>query len=51
MKTITFSPFKILAVILLAVCLTVLFVAAVYQAQTLMASVGWHDLASIGWNG
>ena len=51
MLTITSSTFKLLTVILLAVCLTVLFVVALRQAQTLMPSIGWYGITSIGWNG
>jgi hypothetical protein len=50
-KTTIFTPFKILGVILLAMCITLIFLSAVHYVQPLFASIGWHDLASIGWNG
>jgi hypothetical protein len=51
MLTTISSTFNLLTIILLAICLTVLFMVALYKAQTLMVSNGWHGLASIGWNG
>ena len=51
MKTTTFTTFKVLGLILLAISITLLFLAVMHFAQPLFASVGWHDLASIGWNG
>jgi hypothetical protein len=34
-----------------AICITLLFLSTVHFAQPHFASVGWYDLASIGWNG
>jgi len=51
MQTKAFSAFKFLAVILVAACFILLFTATMNFTQAQYASVGWHDLASIGWNG
>ena len=51
MKTTTFTTFKVLGLILLAIAVTLLFLAAMQCAQTLQASVGWHGMASVGWHG
>ena len=51
MRIITFTTFKVMGIILLAICITLLFLSAVYFADPLLASMSWHDLASIGWNG
>jgi hypothetical protein len=51
MRIIIFTTFKVLGIILLAICITLLFLAAMHFSQSLFARVGWHDLASIGWNG
>jgi len=48
---ISFTTFKVLGIILLAICITLLILAMMHFAQTQLASVGWHGLASIGWNG
>jgi hypothetical protein len=50
MKT-TFTTFKVSGIILLAICITLLLLAVMHFAQAQLASVGWHELASIGWNG
>jgi hypothetical protein len=50
-KATVFTTFIVLGIIPLAMCITLLFLSAVHFAQPLFASVGWHDLASIGWNG
>ncbi|MFH0959426.1 MAG: hypothetical protein V1897_12050 [Pseudomonadota bacterium] len=50
-KTISTS-FKALAVILPAISMTLLFLAVLYMiAQILLASAGWHGMASVSWNG
>ncbi len=51
MKIITLTAFKVLGITLLAICITLLFLTAAHFAQPLFASIGWHGLASIGWNG
>jgi hypothetical protein len=52
MKTIVLVPFKAMNVALLtAVLALLLFLAMVYLVQTPWASIGWHGVASIGWNG
>ena len=51
MKTKFFSPLKSLTLILLVICLLVLVTAVIHQAQFLIASVGWHEMASVGWHG
>jgi hypothetical protein len=51
MKIIILTTFKVLGITLLAICITLLFLTAVHFAQPLFASVGWHGVASIGWNG
>jgi hypothetical protein len=51
MQTKVFSTFNFLIVILVAACFILLFTATINSIQAQFASVGWHDLASIGWNG
>ena len=41
--------FKVLAVILVAITLIILLLSYAQMAQNLIASVGWHDMASVGW--
>ena len=46
------TTFYVLGLILLAICITPpFFLSTVHFAQPNFASVGRHDLASIGWNG
>jgi hypothetical protein len=45
------TTFKVLGIILLAISITLLFLAVMQFAQTDLASVGWHKLASVSWNG
>jgi hypothetical protein len=49
--TISFTTFKVLGIILLAICITLLFLSVVHFVRPLFTSVGWHGFASIGWNG
>jgi hypothetical protein len=42
---------KILGFVLLIALVTVMAFALAENAPTLMASVGWHELASVGWVG
>jgi hypothetical protein len=51
MQTKLFSAFKFLLIILVVACFILLFPATMNFIQAQFASVGWHDLASIGWNG
>jgi hypothetical protein len=41
----------IFATLPLTMCITLLFLAAMHFAQTVLASVGWHKVASVSWNG
>jgi hypothetical protein len=41
-KTTTVTAFKVLGLLLLAISITLLLVAMMHAAPTLMASVGWH---------
>ena len=50
MATTLLTTFKVLGVIL-HITPMLLFLALIQFAQTHFASVGWHKLASIGWNG
>ena len=45
------SASKFLAVFVLAVCITLLFLAVAYFVPPLFASIGWNGYVSIGWNG
>ncbi len=50
MKTRMFPGYaKLLGVVLLAIFLTPLLLAFTQMAHNLTASIGWHDLASVGW--
>lgn len=49
-KTI-FSIFEVRDIVLLVAVLVLLFLAVDYLAQAPLASVVWHDLASVSWNG
>ena len=50
MTTTLHTSFKVLGVILLITPM-LLFLAAVQFIETHLASVGWHGLASVSWNG
>ena len=50
MNTRMFPGFaKLLGIILLGICLTLILLAFTQMAPNLSASIGWHDLASVGW--
>ena len=50
MKTTMYPGFaKLLGVVLLVIFLAMIFLAFTQTAQNLTASIGWHDLASVGW--
>jgi hypothetical protein len=49
-KTV-FAFFEVRDIVLLVAFLTLLFLAVEYLAQAHLASVGWHELASVSWNG
>jgi hypothetical protein len=51
MITTIFTTFRVLSVLLLAISITLLFLALMQFVQTHLASVGWHKLASVSWNG
>ena len=48
--TIISTTFHMPGVLLLAVSLT-LFLAAIKFTQNHLASVGWHRMSSVSWNG
>ena len=43
MKTTINTTFKVLGLILLAIAISLLFLAVMQFAHPLLASVGWHD--------
>jgi hypothetical protein len=49
MKIITLKWNDVAGIILLAAVLVLLFLAMSWAVTQLMASVGWHALASVGW--
>jgi hypothetical protein len=49
MKTVTLKWTNVAGIILLAAVLVLLFLATTWAVNNLMASVGWHGLASVGW--
>jgi hypothetical protein len=49
MKIITLKWNNVTSIILLATVMILLFLAMSWAANQLMASVGWHELASVGW--
>jgi hypothetical protein len=51
MKTTTYTTFKLLGYILIAISIILLFLAMMHLAQTQLASVGWNGFASVSWNG
>jgi len=52
MKTTVFETFNLMDFVLLAVVLSLLFVAMEYLAQIQLFSIGWNGwLASVSWNG
>lgn len=51
MTITTHTTFNVLFHLVAAICIILLFLSAVHFAQPHFTSVGWHDLASIGWNG
>jgi len=50
-KMLTLTLPRLLGFIVLAICILALILVMFGQSQALLSSVGWHDLASIGWNG
>jgi len=52
MKTTTYTTFNLLGYFLIAISITLLYMALMHIAQTQLASIGWHGLfASVSWNG
>ncbi len=51
MNTTTKTIYKLPGFILIAISITLLFLAVMYITQTQFASVGWHTFASVSWNG
>jgi len=51
METNLITPCIAMDVILIALCIALLILAMTQTAHFSFASVGWHELASIGWNG
>lgn len=49
MKTYTLKWINVVSLILLAIALILLFLAMTWAVNNLMVSVGWHELASVGW--
>jgi hypothetical protein len=49
MKISTLKWINVLGVALLAVVLALVILTLTMRAETLFASVGWHELASVGW--
>jgi hypothetical protein len=47
----TSARLKVLGIILLAIVMTLLVLTRVHGVESLLASVGWHGVASLGWNG
>ena len=50
MKKTVFTAFKVPGSVLIALSITLLFLALMHFAQTHFASAGWHRLATISWN-
>ena len=51
MNTTIFPTLNVLGGSLLAIFVTLLFLAVMQLAQTPLASVAWRRLASVSWNG
>ena len=49
MNTFTLKWNNVADIILLAIVLVLLILAITWAVNNLMASVGWHELASVGW--
>jgi hypothetical protein len=49
MKTLTLERIDVMRIVLVAAVITLLILALAFSIHTLLfASVGWHDLASVG---
>lgn len=51
MRTTVITPRFAMDVILIALCTALLILAMTQTNPFSFTSVGWHELASIGWNG
>ncbi len=51
MKTSIITPRLVLGLLLLIIFIALVFLTTTQIAHILQASIGWHGLASIGWNG
>jgi len=51
MRTTVFATFKVVDIIFLAICITLLVLAVMHETQTLLASIGWLKMVSVSWNG
>ena len=51
MRTTVITPRFAMDVILIALCAALLILVMTQTAHLSFTSVGWHELASIGWNG
>jgi hypothetical protein len=49
MKTIKFKTVALLGIATLVVLAALVFHSEIMEFQFLIASVGWHELASVGW--
>jgi hypothetical protein len=49
MKTITLKWTNVTDIFLLVAVLVLLFLVMSWAVNNLMPSVGWHELASVGW--
>jgi hypothetical protein len=50
MKTLTLEWIHVMRIVLVAVALFLLFLVLAFLCHPhLFGSVGWHDLASVGW--
>jgi hypothetical protein len=49
MRTSTFKWINVLAIALFAAALILLIISLTSSAPFLFGSVGWHEVASVGW--
>jgi hypothetical protein len=49
MKSFTLKWTNVTGMILLATALVILFLVMAWSVDHLTASVGWHELVSVGW--
>ena len=51
MKTAILKTYHMISFILLAAAMLLLFLLVMRSAGPLLTSVGWHQVASVSWNG